>query len=83
MALSNPYADLERRDLHLSEWRFHIYSKENGIRNLLKRFEGDPTVGFKVMSLSNPYADLERRDLHQSDFRFHIYCKENGIRNLL
>jgi hypothetical protein len=35
MALSKPHADLERRDLHLSEWCFHIYSKENGIRNLL------------------------------------------------
>jgi hypothetical protein len=44
MALSNPYADLERRDLHLTKWRFHIYSKENGIRKLLYRFEGDPTV---------------------------------------
>jgi hypothetical protein len=35
MALSNPHTDLERRDLHLTEWRFHIHSKENGIRNLL------------------------------------------------
>jgi hypothetical protein len=35
MALSNPHADLERRDLHLSDFRFHIYSKENGIQNLL------------------------------------------------
>jgi hypothetical protein len=35
MALSNPYVDLERRDLHLSEWRFHIYSNENGFWNLL------------------------------------------------
>jgi hypothetical protein len=35
MALSNPDADIELRDLHLSEWRFHIYSKENGTRNLL------------------------------------------------
>jgi hypothetical protein len=35
MALSNPDANLERRDLHLSEWRFHIYSKKKGIRNLL------------------------------------------------
>jgi len=83
MALSNTYADLERRDLHLSEWRFHIYSNENSIRNLLKRFEGDPTVRSKVMALSNPYADLERRDLHLSKWRFHIYSKENDIRNLL
>jgi len=30
MDLSNPYDDLERRDLHLTEWRFHIHSKENG-----------------------------------------------------
>jgi hypothetical protein len=35
MALSNPYADLQRRNLHLTEWRIHIYSKENGNRNLL------------------------------------------------
>jgi hypothetical protein len=35
MALSNPYTDLERRDHHLTEWRFHIHSKENGIQNLL------------------------------------------------
>jgi hypothetical protein len=35
MAHSNVYPDLERRDLHLTEWRFHIYFKENGIRNLL------------------------------------------------
>jgi len=35
MALSNPYADLERRDLHLTEWRCHIYSKEKGVPKLL------------------------------------------------
>jgi len=35
MALSNSYADVERRDLHLTEWRFHIYSKENDFRKLL------------------------------------------------
>jgi len=35
MGLSNRYPDLERRDLHLTEWRLHIYSKENGTRNLL------------------------------------------------
>jgi len=35
MALSNPSADLERRHLQLTEWPFHIYSKENGVRKLL------------------------------------------------
>jgi hypothetical protein len=35
MAVSNAYADLEGRDLHLMEWRFHIHSKENGVRKLL------------------------------------------------
>jgi hypothetical protein len=35
MGLSNLYPDLDQRDLHLTEWRFHIYSKENCIRNLL------------------------------------------------
>jgi hypothetical protein len=35
MALSNPYADLDRRDLHLTEWRIHIYSKEKGVPKLL------------------------------------------------
>jgi len=35
MALSNPYADLERRDLQLSEWRFHIEYKEKGVPKLL------------------------------------------------
>jgi hypothetical protein len=35
MALSNPYADLERRPVHLTEWRINIYFKENGIPKLL------------------------------------------------
>jgi hypothetical protein len=35
MALSNPNADLEQRDLHLIVWRFHIYSKEKGLPKLL------------------------------------------------
>jgi hypothetical protein len=35
MALSIPYADIERRDLHLTEWRIHINSKEKGIPKLL------------------------------------------------
>jgi hypothetical protein len=35
MALSNPYTDLQRRDLHLTKWRIHIYSEEKGIPKLL------------------------------------------------
>jgi hypothetical protein len=35
MALLNPYADLERREHHLTERRFHIYSKEKGVPKLL------------------------------------------------
>jgi len=35
MAVSTPLADLERRDLHQIVWRFHISSKENGVRKLL------------------------------------------------
>jgi len=35
MGLSNLYPDLDRRDLNLTEWRFRIYSNENGTRNLL------------------------------------------------
>jgi hypothetical protein len=35
MVLSNPYADLERRNVYLTEWRINIYSKENGIPKLL------------------------------------------------
>jgi hypothetical protein len=77
------YADLERRDLHLTEWRCHIYSKEKGVPKLLYRFEGNPTVGFKVMALSNPYTDLERRDLHLTEWRIHIYSKEKDIPKLL
>jgi len=35
MALSNPYVNVERRNVQLTKWRFHINSKENGIRKLL------------------------------------------------
>jgi hypothetical protein len=35
MALSILYPHLERRDLYLTEWRFHINSKENGVRKIL------------------------------------------------
>jgi hypothetical protein len=34
-ALSNRYAGLERRDLRPTEYRFHIYCKENGVQKLL------------------------------------------------
>jgi hypothetical protein len=35
MALSNRYSGLDRRDLRLTEERFHIYYKENGFQKLL------------------------------------------------
>jgi len=35
MALLNQHADLDRRDLHVTEWRLQINSKENGFRKLL------------------------------------------------
>jgi hypothetical protein len=53
-ALSNRYSSLERRDLRLTEYRFHIYSKGNSVRKLFYNFEVDPTVGSKVRDLSNP-----------------------------
>jgi hypothetical protein len=40
---------------------------ENGFRKLLEKFEGDPTVGSKVMALSNGYYGLERRDLRLTE----------------
>jgi hypothetical protein len=35
MALSNRYSILEQRDLSLTEWRFHVYSKNNSVQKLL------------------------------------------------
>jgi hypothetical protein len=35
MPLSDRYSCLERRDLRLTEYRFHIYSKKNSFRKLL------------------------------------------------
>jgi hypothetical protein len=35
MALSYRYSYFERRDLLLTKWRFHIYSKENSVRKLV------------------------------------------------
>jgi len=66
-ALSNRYSRLERRDLRLTEYRFHIYSKENSVRKLFYNFEVDPTVGSKVRALSNRYTGLERRDLRLTE----------------
>ena len=66
-ALSNRYSVLERRDLPLTEYRFHIYSKENSVRKLFNNFEVDPTVGSKVRALPNRYPSLERQDLRLTE----------------
>jgi hypothetical protein len=62
-ALSNRYSGLERRDLRLTEYRFHIYSTKTCVLKLFYNFEGDPMVGSKVRALSNRYSCLERQDL--------------------
>jgi len=80
MALSKRYSGVERRDLRLTEYRFHIYSKENSVLKLFYNFEVDPTVGSKVRALSNRYSCLERRDLRLTKWCFHIYSKENSVR---
>jgi hypothetical protein len=46
-------------------------------------FEGDPTVGSKVMAFSNRYNGLERRDLLLTELQFNINSKENSVRKLL
>jgi hypothetical protein len=51
------------RDLRHTKLRFHIYSRENGFRKLPLKFDGNPTVGSKVMAFSNRYYGLERKDL--------------------
>jgi hypothetical protein len=66
-ALSNRYSGLERRDLPLTKYRFHIYSKENSVRKLFNNFEVDPTVGSKVRALPNRYSGLERQDLRLTE----------------
>jgi len=66
-ALSNRYSGLERRDLPLTEYRFHIYSKENSVRKLFNNFDVDPTVGSKVRALPNRYSSLERQDLRLTE----------------
>jgi hypothetical protein len=59
-ALSNRYSGLERRDLRLTEYRFHIYSMKTCVLKLFYNFEGDPTVGSKVRALSNRYSCLDQ-----------------------
>jgi hypothetical protein len=67
MTLSNRYSGMERRDLLLTELQFHISSKENSFRKLLRKVEGDPTVRSKVITLWNRYSGLERGALHLTD----------------
>jgi hypothetical protein len=83
MALSHRYNGLERRDILLTESRFNIYSKENSVRQLLGKIEGDPTVGSKDMELSNRYSSLERLDLLLTEWRLNIYTNENSVRKLV
>jgi len=47
--LSNMYYGVERRDLRFTDKRFHIYSMETCVRKLLLKFDGDQTVGSKVI----------------------------------
>jgi len=55
---------------------------KNCVRKLFYNFEGDPTVGSKVITLSNWYCGLARRDIRFTEQRFHIYSKENSVRKL-
>jgi len=80
MALPKLYSGLERRDLRLTELRFHIKSMKTCVRKLFYNFEGDPTIGSKVRALSNRYSFQERRDLRLTKWCFHIYSKENSVR---
>ena len=50
MALSNRYFGLDLRDLLLTEYRFHVYYKENGVQKLFYNFEGDPWSDQKLGS---------------------------------
>jgi len=66
-AISKRYSGLERRDLRLTKYRFHIYSKENSVRKLFYNLEVDPTVGSKVRALPNRYSSLEQQDLYLTE----------------
>jgi hypothetical protein len=67
MALSNRYSGLERRVLRLTENDSTSNPRKNSFHKLLKKIEGDPTVGSKVMALSNWYYGPERRDLRLAE----------------
>jgi hypothetical protein len=69
MAISNRYSGLDRRDLRLTEYRFHIYSKVNDVRKLFYNFEGDPWSDQKLGSFrtgtlvwSDEYSASPRSD---------------------
>ena len=63
MALSNLYSGRERRDLRLTELRFHVYSTKTCVRKLFYNFEGDQTVRSKVIALPNWYSGRARGDI--------------------
>ena len=50
IALSNRYFGLDQRGLRLTEYRFHVYYKENGVQKLFYNFEGDPRSDQKLGS---------------------------------
>jgi hypothetical protein len=52
------------------------------VRKLFYNFEGDTTVGSKVIALPNWYSGLARRDIRFTEYQFHIYSKENSVRKL-
>jgi hypothetical protein len=72
MALSNRYFSLARPDRRLTEYRFKIYSMENGLYKL-QSYDQDPTVESKVMILPNRYSSLARPDFLLTEYRFHIH----------
>jgi hypothetical protein len=63
MALFSCYCGLARQDLLFNEKGFHRYFKENGLRKLLKNFEGDSTIGSKVLAFFSYFFGLEAQDL--------------------
>jgi hypothetical protein len=54
----NPLLKSRRPDLLLTELGFHINPKEKSFMKLVQIFEGDPTVGSKVMAILTRYTSL-------------------------